>query len=493
MEYLSGNFLLLGSVLIFVSVLISKTSYKFGLPTLLLFLLVGMFFGTEGLGVSFDDSQDAQFIGMMALSIILFTGGMDTKVKDIKPVLSQGIVLSTVGVLLTTVITGSFIYFICRTFAGIGHDLALLTSLLMAATMSSTDSASVFNLLRSQKMDLKYNLRPLLELESGSNDPMAYMLTIVLIDVIATNSGQMEWSQILIRFFLQFLIGSIVGYLFGKVAIRLVNNLNLSNSSLYPIMLLSLVWMNFILADMQKGNGYLSVYIMGLMLGNNRLSYKKEISSFMNVLTWVFQIVMFLCLGLLVRPSQMIHVFWFALLIGVFMIFVARPASVFLCLLPFKGLTNKAKLFCSWVGLRGASPIIFATYPVVAGVEGSDLIFNVVFVITMLSLLAQGMTITPVARYLNLDLPLKEDKNDFGVELPEEFEKQLYELNVNQSLLDKGNTLAKIGLPKGTLVMMIKRGDQILVPNGALELQEGDKLLMMSEKNQDISMKDIPK
>lgn len=492
MEFLSGNVLLLGSVLIFISVIISKTGYKFGLPTLLLFLLVGMFFGVDGIGISFDSPADAQFIGMMALSIILFTGGMDTKMKDIKPVLKQGLILSTAGVLITTVITGLFIYFICRNLSGMSSELSMLTSFLMAATMSSTDSASVFNLLRSQKMDLKYNVRPLLELESGSNDPMAYMLTIVLIDVIATNSGNMEWSQILIKFVQQFLVGGIVGYLFGKVAIQLVNNLNLSNSSLYPIMLLSLVWINFILADMQKGNGYLSVYIMGLMLGNNRLSYKREISSFMNVLTWVFQIVMFLCLGLLVRPSQMIHVIWVALLIGVFMIVVARPASVFLCLLPCRDIPVKAKAFCSWVGLKGASPILFATYPVVAGVEGSDLIFNVVFVITMVSLLAQGMTITPIARYLKLDMPVEENNNDFGVELPEELETQLKEMVLSENQLKTGNTLATLGLPKEFLVMMIKRGDQILVPNGTLELMAGDKLLMISEKK-DCGKREIPR
>lgn len=492
MEFFSGNILLLGSVLIFISVLISKTGYKFGMPTLLLFLLVGMFFGVDGIGISFDRPDDAQFIGMMALSIILFTGGMDTKMKDIKPVLKQGLVLSTVGVLLTTVITGLFIYFLCHNLAGLNTELSMLTSFLMAATMSSTDSASVFNLLRSQKMDLRYNTRPLLELESGSNDPMAYMLTIVLIDVIATNSGNMEWSQILIKFVQQFLIGGIVGYLFGKVTIQLVNNLNLSNSSLYPIMLLSLVWINFILADMQNGNGYLSVYIMGLMLGNNRLSYKREISSFMNVLSWVFQIVMFLCLGLLVRPSQMIHVLWIALLIGIFMIFVARPASVFLCLLPFKEIPNKAKIFCSWVGLKGASPILFATYPVVAGVEGSDIIFNVVFVITIISLLAQGMTITPIARYLKLDMPLEENLNDFGVELPEELETQLKEMVLTENQLKTGNTLATLGLSKEYLVMMIKRGDQILVPNGSLELLEGDKLLMISEKKSG-GKKEIPR
>lgn len=350
------NILLVGSVLIFTSILISKTGYRFGIPTLLLFLLVGMAFGSDGLGIQFNSASDAQFIGMMALSIILFSGGMDTRYSDIKPVLKQGILLSTVGVLVTTLLTGLFIYFLSNhTQANI--ELTLLVSLLLAATMSSTDSASVFSLLRSQRMNLKYNLRPMLELESGSNDPMAYMLTIVLIQVIGSGSN-FDIVIILKDLFLQFLFGGVLGYAFGKFSVWLINKIELSNSSLYPILLLSIIFITFTLTDLVKGNGYLAVYIAGMIVGNARLAYRKETNTFMNGLTWLFQIIMFLTLGLLVNPHEMIDIAVTALLIGIFMILIARPVSVFLCLLPFKGISNKARIFISWVGLRGAVPII---------------------------------------------------------------------------------------------------------------------------------------
>lgn len=350
------NILLVGSILIFTSILISKTGYRFGIPTLLLFLLVGMAFGSDGLGIQFNSASDAQFIGMMALSIILFSGGMDTRYADIKPVLKQGILLSTVGVLVTTLLTGLFIFFLSHyTHANI--ELTLMVSLLLAATMSSTDSASVFSLLRSQRMNLKYNLRPMLELESGSNDPMAYMLTIVLIQVIGSGSN-FDVTVILKDLFMQFLFGGVIGYAFGKFAVWLVNKIELSNSALYPILLLSLVFITFTLTDLVKGNGYLAVYIAGMIVGNARLAYRKETNTFMNGLTWLFQIIMFLTLGLLVNPHEMLDISVTALLIGVFMILIARPVSVFLCLLPFKGITNKARVFISWVGLRGAVPII---------------------------------------------------------------------------------------------------------------------------------------
>ena len=242
------NILLVGSVLIFTSILISKTGYRFGIPTLLLFLLVGMAFGSDGLGIQFNSASDAQFIGMMALSIILFSGGMDTRYADIKPVLKQGILLSTVGVLVTTLLTGSFIFFLSNhTQANI--ELTLLVSLLLAATMSSTDSASVFSLLRSQRMNLKYNLRPMLELESGSNDPMAYMLTIVLIQVIGSGSD-FNIGIILKDLFLQFLFGGVLGYAFGKFAVWLINKIELSNGALYPILLLSIVFITFPRTDL---------------------------------------------------------------------------------------------------------------------------------------------------------------------------------------------------------------------------------------------------
>lgn len=474
------NILLVGSVLIFTSILISKTGYRFGIPTLLLFLLVGMAFGSDGLGIQFNSASDAQFIGMMALSIILFSGGMDTRYSDIKPVLKQGILLSTVGVLVTTLLTGLFIYFLSNhTQANI--ELTLLVSLLLAATMSSTDSASVFSLLRSQRMNLKYNLRPMLELESGSNDPMAYMLTIVLIQVIGSGSN-FDIVIILKDLFLQFLFGGVLGYAFGKFSVWLINKIELSNSSLYPILLLSIIFITFTLTDLVKGNGYLAVYIAGMIVGNARLAYRKKTNTFMNGLTWLFQIIMFLTLGLLVNPHEMIDIAVTALLIGIFMILIARPVSVFLCLLPFKGISNKARIFISWVGLRGAVPIIFATYPVIAQIPGSNQLFNTVFFITLLSLIIQGMTISKMARWLKLDLPEEKEGNEFGVELPEEIDTHLNDITLTEDMLTVGNRLADMNIPKGTLVMLIKRGNEFIIPNGQIELHAGDKLLVMSEK-----------
>ena len=479
MVFTAENILLIGAILIFCSILISKTGYRFGIPTLLLFLLVGMGFGSDGLGLQFDSASDAQFIGMMALSIILFTGGMDTKLHDIRPVLAQGILLSTVGVLVTTLLTGAFIYFLSSsTSADIA--LPLLTSLLLAATMSSTDSASVFNLLRSQKMNLKENLRPMLELESGSNDPMAYMLTIALIQVVASGSD-LSIGGVAKDLLVQFFFGGVIGFAFGKFSVWLINKIELSNASLYPILLLSLVFITFTTTDLLKGNGYLAVYIAGVVVGNARLVFRKEVNTFMNGLTWLFQIVMFLSLGLLVNPHEMLDVAWIAVLIALFMILVARPVSVFLCLLPFRGMSHRVRWFVSWVGLRGAVPIIFATYPVVAGIPGSQQIFNVVFFITLLSLIIQGMTISAGARMLHLDLPQEKEGNEFGVELPEEIDSQLMDQTLTAEMLKNGNRLADMDIPKGTLVMLVKRGNEFIIPNGQVELYEGDKLLFISE------------
>lgn len=479
MIFTAENILLIGSVLIFSGILISKTGYRFGIPTLLLFLLVGMLFGSDGLGLQFNSAEDAQFIGMMALSIILFTGGMETKFTDIKPVLKQGIVLSTVGVLLTTLLTGLFIFYISG-WNSTNIELTFMVSLLLAATMSSTDSASVFNLLRSQKMNLKENLRPMLELESGSNDPMAYMLTIVLIQVISSGSS-LSIGLLIKDLLVQFVIGGALGYSMGRFMSWLANKIGLSNSSLYSILLLSMVFITFTATDMLKGNGYLAVYIAGVVVGNMKLSYRKEIATFMDGLTWLFQIIMFITLGLLVNPHEMLDTAVVALLIGVFMIVVARPLSVFACLLPFRGISAKAKLFVSWVGLRGAVPIIFATYPVIAQIEGSHQLFNIVFFITLLSLVIQGMTISTVARWLKLDLPLEKEGNEFGVELPDDIDSQLHDITLNEEMLVHGNRLADMNIPKGSLVMLIKRGNEFLIPNGQMELHVGDKLLFITE------------
>ena len=473
------NMLLIGSVLLIISIVVGKTGYRFGVPALLLFLLVGMFFGSDGLGLQFNNTHQAQAIGMVALSVILFSGGMDTKIADIKPIMSAGVVLSTAGVLLTALFTGLFIWIISgMSFTNISFPLT--TSLLLAATMSSTDSASVFGILRSQKMNLKHNLRPMLELESGSNDPMAYMLTIVLIQIIL--SGSMNAGEIAGNLVVQFLVGGAGGYILGKLTVLFLNKINIDNQSLYAILLLGCVFFTFTITDRLHGNGYLAVYIAGMVVGNKKIVFRKEIATFMDGMSWLFQIIMFLTLGLLVNPHEMLNVALVAILVGVFLILIGRPLSVFLCLLPFRKINFKSKLFVSWVGLRGAVPIIFATYPVVAGVEGSNSIFNIVFFITIVSLVVQGTSISFFARLLHLSTPLPQTGNEFGVELPEEIDSSLSDMTVTPEMIEQADTLKEMNLPQGTLVMIVKRGNEFLIPNGSLKLHVGDKLLLISEK-----------
>lgn len=477
--FTTENIFLLGSFLVLISILISKTGYRFGIPTLLLFLFTGMAFGSDGLGLHFDSPRQAQLVGMVALSVNLFTGGMDTKFRDIKPIVGPGVVLATVGVVLTTAFTGAFIYGLSR-WSALDLELSLMVSMLLAATMSSTDSASVFNLLRTQQIGLKHRLRPMLELESGSNDPMAYMLTIALVEVVKSGTD-FSFGLLLGELGKQFLLGGVMGYAAGRCAVWLVNRINLPNASLYPVLLLSVVFITFTLTDLIHGNGYLAVYLAGLVVGNSRLSYRREMETFLDGMTWLLQIVLFLTLGLLVNPSELLDVSFAAMAIGIFMILAGRPLSVFLCLLPFRNIPRRGKVFLSWVGLRGAVPIIFATYPLIHHIEGATVIFNIVFFITLVSLILQGSTITMMARALHLDEPLAKPESEFGVEIPEELGPQLHELTLTEDMLANGNQLSQMNIPQGTLVMMVKRGKSIIVPNGQLELEKGDILLYISE------------
>lgn len=480
MIFTSENILLIGSILLFISIVVGKTGYRFGVPALLLFLMVGMAFGSDGLGLQFNNAKVAQFIGIVALSVILFTGGMETKIKEIKPIITPGIILSTVGVLFTALFTGLFIWWLSG-MSWTNICFPLVASLLLASTMSSTDSASVFGILRSQKMNLKNNLGPMLELESGSNDPMAYMLTIVLIQLLQADG--LGFSHILGSFVIQFIVGAGAGYLLGKLAVIMLNRINIDLQAMYPILLLAFVFFTFSITDLLGGNGYLAVYLAGIITGNSKIMHRREVQNFMDGLTWLFQIIMFLCLGLLVNPHEMIEVALVATLIGIFMILVGRPLSVFLCFLPFRKKINyKSQMFISWVGLRGAVPIIFATYPVIANVPGASAIFNIVFFITIISLVVQGSTVSMAANILKLSSPLPNTKSDFGVEIPDEINTDLKDITVTAELLEEGNTLKDITLPQGTLVMIVKRGDEYIIPNGTLHLALGDKLLLISEK-----------
>ncbi len=480
----TGNILLIGAILLFFSIIAGKAGFRFGVPVLLLFLGVGMLFGSDGLGIQFNNPAGAQFIGMIALSIILFSGGMDTKYTEIKPILGQGVILATLGVAATTAITGLFIFWI----SGFSEftSLTLTEALLMAAVMSSTDSASVFSILRSKKQGLKEKLRPMLELESGSNDPMAYMLTILLIQIIQTPAGETNIWYSIMMFFVQMSVGAVAGFLLGKVAIWVMNRLNMDNQSLYPILLLAFVFFIFSVTELVKGNGYLAVYMAGLVVGNHKMQHQKSVMTFFDGFTWLFQIVMFLTLGLLVNPSDLIPVAGLGLLVGVFMIIFARPISVFLCLLPFRKMSGKAKLYVSWVGLRGAVPIIFATYPLIAQIPQASLIFNVVFFITILSLLIQGTTVSYMAKLLGLTEKEKESKSNFGMELSEDIKSAMSEIMVEPSLLEHGNRLMDLTLPDNTLVVMVKREDSFFIPKGKTKLKPGDKLLVITDNDEEL-------
>lgn len=486
MDLGAGNILLIGSLLLFISVLAGKAGSRFGVPALLLFLGVGMLFGSDGFGIHFNNPQIVQFIGVMALSIILFSGGMDTKLEEIKPIMGQGIILATFGVLLTTAITGMFIYFICSYFFSGFISLTIPESLLLASVMSSTDSASVFSILRSRKLNLKHNLRPTLELESGSNDPMAYMLTLVFIAVI--QQGDMDFSSSFQMLLMQFSIGLIAGFLLGRLTVYIINRINVDNQSLYPVLLFAFVFFIFSFTDMIKGNGYLAVYVAGVVVGNKKIIHKRSITTFFDGFAWLWQIIMFLSLGLLVNPSELATpaVAGVGLLTGIFMIIVSRPASVFLCLLPFRKVTFKSRLYISWVGLRGAVPIIFATYPLIAEVQHAGFIFNVVFFITILSLLTQGTTVATMARWLRLSENEKASPEMLGIELPEEIKSAMSEIEVVSSVLENGNKLMNLSLPDNTLVVMVKRGDKYFIPKGNTVLVEGDKLLLISDNENEL-------
>lgn len=468
----SGNIVLIGSVILLVAIFAAKSGAHLGTPTLLLFLVVGMLFGSDGLGIVFDNPMTAQFIGILALSVILFSGGMDTKYSEIKPVIKEGVVLATLGVLLTAAITGFFIYLLSGWF---DMGLTIFESLLLASVMSSTDSASVFSILRSKKKGLSQNLRPLLELESGSNDPMAYILTIILIQVVT--GGEANVWQAALTFVIQMTIGLAAGFILGKLAVYTINKINLGNKSLYAVLLLAIVYLIFSLTDFIGGNGYLAVYIAGLVVGNKKVVFQKSLTSFFDGYSWLFQIVMFISLGLLVNPHELLDVIEPGLIIAVFMILIARPVSVLICLLPFKHVDFKGKLYVSWVGLRGAVPIIFATYILAGGIEHAGMMFNTVFFITIISLLLQGTTVSGMATLLGLSTKLKEDS--FNIDIPDEISAQLVEKTVTEQWLQQGSQLKDIPFDGKTLVMMIRREDEYIVPKGDTEVKSGDQILCL--------------
>ena len=476
------NVVLVGALLLFVAVMAGKVAYRFGAPALLLFLGVGMLFGLNF--ISYRSVEMTQFVGMIALCIILFTGGMDTKFSEIKPIIGPGVVLATVGVVMTAFVLAGFVWLVAP---WLGIEIPFALALLLASTMSSTDSASVFSILRSKKQGLKQNLRPLLELESGSNDPMAYMMTILLISVVSNTSSGVGLGMSVVFFVVQMVVGALSGYLIGRLAVWTINRIKLANHSLYSVLLLAFIFFSFAFTDLIKGNGYLAVYLSGLVIGNHKLEQKRPLTVFFDGFTWLMQIVMFLTLGLFVNSNELLEprVLILGGLVGAFMILVARPLTVFTCLLPFRKFTTKARLYVSWVGLRGAVPILFAIYPLMAHVENAGLLFNVVFLGTIISLLVQGTTVSGMANLLGL--AYEERESAFSVDMHQDMKSALTEVQVNEMMLESGHTLKDITLPENTLVMMVCRDGEYFVPQGKTELKLGDKLLVISDRSEELA------
>lgn len=488
--------LLILSLLFFVSIITDKIGFKFGVPALLLFLAVGMLFGPEGVFTWFGDKDvigyvigigPAQAIGTIALCVILFSGGMDTKINDVRLVAGPGVTLATIGVLLTCIVTGILIYFIFK-WSSTVETVSIWIALLMAATMSSTDSASVFSILRTNGIKLKHNIRPLLELESGANDPMAYILTTTLIGIVMTWNTELTLLGIVQDILIQLVMGGVMGFAFGKVVVELLKRSKLNNESLYPIMVLTACIFIFAATYYLQGNPYLAVYIGGLIIGNSRFTKKRQTKSFFDGLTWLSQLVMFLMLGLMVKPSELIllKVWLPCLIISIIMIFISRPLSVFVCLHPWSDVyTQRDKVLVSWVGLKGAVPIIFAILCEASGVPSSGLIFNVVFLCTIVSLIVQGTSLSAIANKLKLATPQEKEKKlvYFDIDLPEEIEASAHESEVTAKMMTNGNQLKDLPVPAHTLIIMARRGENFFVPTGSTELQVGDKLLVISDGN----------
>jgi len=477
--------LLVISLLFFASIFTDKVSSKLGIPALLLFLAVGMVFGEDGpVGIEFNNTAGAEMLSSIALCVILFAGGMGTKFVDIKPVIGPGIALATIGVVLTWVFSGLAIWGVFQLY-GSFSVITVSFALLMAATMSSTDASSVFSILGNKGIRLKHNLRPLLELESGSNDPMAYIITVTMIEVLTKDvSGWAIGLGVLMSVTWSVAFGLVVGFGFAKLMTWMMQRMTLSNSSLYPIMILTACIFIFSMAYFLGGNSYLAVYIGGLVIGNSKFPYKRNTMGFIDGLSWLFQLLMFLVLGLLVTPHNLGKVAIPALIVSGVMILIARPLSVYLTLLPFKKFNRIDKGYVSWVGLKGAVPIVLAIKCASDGVANSDILFNIAFVCTLVSLLTQGTTLSSLAQRLHLTLPHQDRQGPlhFDISLPEEIQEKAIEVLVTEEMAPVGTHLIDLGLSKNSLVIMLRRGDEYIFPNGQTLIEEGDYLLLMSDQ-----------
>ena len=470
--------LLAAAVLLMAGVGASRVSSRFGIPALLLFLFIGMLAGSEGPGgIPFDDPVLAQFVGVIALAFILFSGGMDTERKTISAVAWQGLSLSTLGVFVTAVVVAWAATFVLK--------VSFLEGMLLGAIVSSTDAAAVFSILRSQSIGLKGTTKPLLELESGSNDPMAVFLTTAVISVMTGASSGLQ--SLSLMFLMQMILGGALGLLFGRFAVVVINFLHLESEGLYPVFTVAMVLLTYGATAIIGGNGFLAVYLAGIVIGNADFIHKRSIMRFHDGIAWLMQMIMFLVLGLLVFPSRLLPVAGVSLVIALVLVLLARPAAIFVSLL-FARLRFRQKVLISWVGLRGAVPIVLATFPFVAGLPQAELYFNVVFFIVLTSVLLQGTTIRVAARLLHLDVHLPARRLQ-----PLEFapttktDSELVEIQVPEASPAAGARVMDLRLPSSALIVLVGRDDGFVAPRGSTVVHGGDTLLVLADKN------DIPR
>jgi cell volume regulation protein A len=462
------------SLLLLISVLASKASEWLGVPALLIFLVIGMLAGSEGpIGIWFDNIALAQMIGTLALAYILFSGGLDTDWKVVKPVLRPAGVLATLGVLLTALLVSVF--------AVVFLGFSWMEGLLLGSVMSSTDAAAVFSILRSRSIRLKGRLQPLLELESGSNDPMAVFLTVTTIRLLQTPT--LSWWIAIPSFLWQMAMGAVMGIVFGKLIIYLINKTRLGYEGLYPVLTLALVLFAYGVTDVIGGNGFLAVYLAGMYLGNKSFLHKRSLMRFHSGIAWLVQITMFLTLGLLVFPSHLVPVFGSGLLLAGFLMLVGRPVAVMLCLYR-SGFSFREKVLVSWVGLRGAVPIVLAMFPLMAGVARAEQIFNLVFFVVIASVLLQGKLLPQIAERLKLNdpysqrtrPPLEFEHTELGIKA------DMVEITVSPSSEVVGKRLLELQLPHGVLITLIqKESGEFYIPDGGTILQPNDHVLVLGD------------
>jgi cell volume regulation protein A len=465
--------LVAASVLLLLSIFASKAASRLGVPALLLFLVLGMFAGSDGPGgIYFDDAYVAQSLGVVALSLILFSGGLDTEWSSIRPVLWQGLALSTAGVVITAALFGLF--------AKIVLGSSVLEGLLLGAIVSATDAAAVFSVLPGRGIGLTGHVRPLLELESGSNDPMAVFLTTGLIGLISNPSTN---ALMLVPMFIwQMALGAAMGYVMGRLAILLINRLNLEIDGLYPVLTLSMILLAYGGTDLLSGNGFLAVYVVGLVMGNQNFIHKASVKRFHDGLAWLMQIAMFLVLGLLVFPSHLLPIVGLGVMSALFLMFVARPVSIFVAL-AFSRFKVNEKLMISWVGLRGAVPIVLATFPLLAGMPRAEIIFDLVFFIVLTSILLQGTSLALFARWLRVEAPVRDEpRSPLTLEPDAGIQSELVDIEIPTGSPVAGKQIVGASIPTGALIVLVNRDNEFLVPNGGTVLQSGDRVLILANK-----------